>query len=59
MFFNCMILIADTQHQFNEREKDWGFTSFMLLSDLCHPEKGYIMDDTVIIEADVAVRKAN
>ncbi|XP_016486549.2 ubiquitin C-terminal hydrolase 12 isoform X1 [Nicotiana tabacum] len=56
---NKFTVRKDTQHQFNEREKDWGFTSFMLLSDLCHPEKGYIMDDTVIIEADVAVRKAN
>ncbi|EPS72157.1 hypothetical protein M569_02601, partial [Genlisea aurea] len=23
----------DTQHQFNQRESDWGFTSFMPLSD--------------------------
>ncbi|WMV31567.1 hypothetical protein MTR67_024952, partial [Solanum verrucosum] len=47
----------DTQHQFNARESDWGFTSFMPLGELYDPGKGYLMDDTVIIEADVAVRK--
>ncbi|KAL3625974.1 CSN-associated deubiquitinating enzyme Ubp12 [Castilleja foliolosa] len=47
----------DTQHQFNQRESDWGFTSFMPLSDLYDPNKGYIVNDTCIIEADVAVRK--
>lgn len=48
---------ADTQHQFNQRESDWGFTSFMPLSDLYDPLKGYLVNDTCIIEADVAVRK--
>ncbi|XP_042054030.1 ubiquitin C-terminal hydrolase 12-like isoform X3 [Salvia splendens] len=47
----------DTQHQFNSRESDWGFTSFMPLSDLYDPGRGYLVNDTCIIEADVAVRK--
>nr|XP_043609008.1 ubiquitin C-terminal hydrolase 12-like isoform X2 [Erigeron canadensis] len=47
----------DTQHQFHGRENDWGFTSFMPLSDLYDPSKGYLVNDTCIIEADVAVRK--
>ncbi|KAL6559093.1 CSN-associated deubiquitinating enzyme Ubp12 [Orobanche hederae] len=47
----------DTQHQFNQRESDWGFTSFMPLSDLYDPSKGYLVNDTCIIQADVAVRK--
>ncbi|XP_010312501.2 ubiquitin C-terminal hydrolase 12 isoform X3 [Solanum lycopersicum] len=47
----------DTQHQFNARESDWGFTSFMPLSELYDPSRGFIMDDTVIVEADVSVRK--
>ena len=49
--------MADTQHQFNARESDWGFTSFMPLSELYDPSRGFIMDDTVIVEADVSVRK--
>ncbi|KAJ0469972.1 putative ubiquitinyl hydrolase 1 [Helianthus annuus] len=47
----------DTQHQFHARESDWGFTSFMPLSDLYDPSRGYLINDTCIIEADVAVRK--
>ncbi|XP_047067623.1 ubiquitin C-terminal hydrolase 12-like isoform X3 [Lolium rigidum] len=47
----------DTQHQFNARESDWGFTSFMPLSELYDPSRGYIVNDTVVVEAEVAVRK--
>ncbi|KAK8941776.1 Ubiquitin carboxyl-terminal hydrolase 13 [Platanthera guangdongensis] len=47
-----------TQHQFNSRESDWGFTSFMPLSDLYDPNRGYLENDRVIVEAEVAVRKA-
>ncbi|KAL8140936.1 hypothetical protein V2J09_006957 [Rumex salicifolius] len=47
----------DTQHQFNARESDWGFTSFMPLSELYDPSRGYLANDTVVIEAEVAVRK--
>ncbi|CAN6586672.1 unnamed protein product [Malus baccata var. baccata] len=47
----------DTQHQFNARESDWGFTSFMLLGDLYDLSRGYLVNDTVVVEAEVAVRK--
>ncbi|KAK9279617.1 hypothetical protein L1049_013296 [Liquidambar formosana] len=47
----------DTQHQFNARESDWGFTSFMPLSELYDPSRGYLVNDTCIIEAEVAVRR--
>ncbi|XP_034224980.1 ubiquitin carboxyl-terminal hydrolase 12 isoform X5 [Prunus dulcis] len=47
----------DTQHQFNARESDWGFTSFMPLGDLYDPSRGYLVNDTVVVEAEVAVRK--
>nr|GEW58681.1 ubiquitin carboxyl-terminal hydrolase 12-like [Tanacetum cinerariifolium] len=36
----------DTKHQFNARETDWGFTSFMPLSELYDPSKGYLLNDT-------------
>lgn len=49
--------LADTQHQFSARESDWGFTSFMPLSELYDPSRGYLLNDTCIVEADVAVRK--
>ncbi|KAG5398811.1 hypothetical protein IGI04_020625 [Brassica rapa subsp. trilocularis] len=47
----------ESQHQFNSRESDWGFTSFMPLSELYDPTRGYLLNDTVVIEAEVAVRK--
>ncbi|XP_038981966.1 ubiquitin carboxyl-terminal hydrolase 12-like isoform X4 [Phoenix dactylifera] len=47
----------DTHHQFNARESDWGFTSFMPLSELYDPSRGYLVNDTCIIEAEVAVRR--
>ncbi|EFJ18164.1 hypothetical protein SELMODRAFT_113245, partial [Selaginella moellendorffii] len=47
----------DTQHHFNAKESDWGFTSFMPLHDLYDPGRGYLVNDTLILEADVNVRK--
>jgi ubiquitin carboxyl-terminal hydrolase 7 len=48
---------ADTQHQFNARESDWGFTSFMPLQELYDPMRGFLVNDTLVLEADVNVRK--
>ncbi|OMO88841.1 Peptidase C19, ubiquitin carboxyl-terminal hydrolase 2 [Corchorus capsularis] len=47
----------ETQHQFNARESDWGFTSFMPLGELYDPTRGFLVNDTCIVEADVAVRR--
>lgn len=52
-----MFSLPDTQHQFNARESDWGFTSFMPLSELYDPARGYLMHDTLIVEAEVIVRR--
>ncbi|OMO94420.1 Peptidase C19, ubiquitin carboxyl-terminal hydrolase 2 [Corchorus olitorius] len=48
---------CETQHQFNARESDWGFTSFMPLGELYDPTRGFLVNDTCIVEADVAVRR--
>ncbi|KAF9601341.1 hypothetical protein IFM89_019073 [Coptis chinensis] len=45
----------DTQHTFNLRESDWGFTSFMPLNNLCDPSRGFLVDDTLIVGAEVDV----
>ncbi|CAL5365147.1 unnamed protein product [Camellia sinensis] len=54
---NKFTVRKDTQHQFNARESDWGFTSFMPLSELYDPARGYLVNDTIVVEADVAVRR--
>lgn len=48
---------VDAEHVFHARESDWGFTSFMPLSELYDSNKGFLVRDTCFIEADVAVRK--
>ncbi|TKY53552.1 Ubiquitin carboxyl-terminal hydrolase 12 [Spatholobus suberectus] len=47
----------ESQHQFNARESDWGFINFMPLAELYDPVRGYLVNDTCIVEADIAVRK--
>ncbi|KAK1409859.1 hypothetical protein QVD17_36388 [Tagetes erecta] len=54
---NKFTIKKEIQHQFHAMESDLGFTSFMALSKLTDPSRGYLINDTCIIEADVAVRK--
>ncbi|KAF8398027.1 hypothetical protein HHK36_016953 [Tetracentron sinense] len=54
---NICLHSVDTQHQFNARNSDWGFTSFMPLSELYDPARGYLVNDTCIIQAKVVVRR--
>ncbi|KAL4578926.1 hypothetical protein LXL04_015058 [Taraxacum kok-saghyz] len=51
---NKLTIRKDTQQQFNSRESNWGFTSFMPLSELYDPSRGYLLNDKCIVEADVA-----
>jgi len=41
-------------HLFYSKENDWGFSHYMLWGDVQDPEKGYIKDDTVILEVRVS-----
>ena len=45
----------DAQHQLNARESDWGLTSFIPLGELYDLARGYFVNDTCIVEADVTV----
>ncbi|KAF9601367.1 hypothetical protein IFM89_019099 [Coptis chinensis] len=47
-------LRKDAQHKFNRRESDWGFTSFIPLCKLHDPKEGFLVNGTLIIEAEVA-----
>ncbi|KAI3877412.1 hypothetical protein MKX03_026469 [Papaver bracteatum] len=48
-------LRKDARHQFTPGQSSGGFASFMPLSELNNPDKGYIMNDTCIIEAEVSL----
>ncbi|XVF41338.1 hypothetical protein PTKIN_Ptkin01aG0272100 [Pterospermum kingtungense] len=43
-----------TQHEFNAKEVDWGFTSFVPLSKLHDPKCGYLVNDACLVEADIS-----
>ncbi|EEF34812.1 MATH domain and coiled-coil domain-containing protein At3g58270 [Ricinus communis] len=55
-FNNSATVRKDTQHVFNARESDWGFTSFLPLSKLKDPAVGYLVNDTLTVETEVHVR---
>jgi len=49
----------ETYHLFNNTQdsSDWGFTSFMSLLDVHNLTKGYLVDDTLIVEAEVCAQR--
>ncbi|KAB2627279.1 hypothetical protein D8674_020897 [Pyrus ussuriensis x Pyrus communis] len=53
-----MSITKEAQHEFNARETDWGFTSFMPLNEFYDGGK-FVRNDKCIIEARVAVRKVD
>ncbi|KAM1027150.1 hypothetical protein EV2_041084 [Malus domestica] len=53
-----MSITKETKHKFNASASDWGFTSFMPLSDFFDGEQ-FVCNDKCIIEAKVAVRKVD
>lgn len=40
-------------HVFYSKENDWGFSHFVGWSEISDPEKGYVKDDTIILEVHV------
>ncbi|KAM3374314.1 ubiquitin C-terminal hydrolase 13 [Capsicum galapagoense] len=54
---NTYSIRRETQHLFNARDSDWGFTSFMPLAELYDQKRGYLVDGMCIIQAEVSVGK--
>ncbi|XP_057999666.1 ubiquitin C-terminal hydrolase 12-like [Hevea brasiliensis] len=46
---------SQAKHVFNELGIMWGFNSFIPLSKLRNPAEGYLVGDTLIVEAEVLV----
>ncbi|GMN34226.1 hypothetical protein TIFTF001_044884 [Ficus carica] len=46
----------ETQHVFNAKERDWGFTSFISLTKLHSFAGGFILQDKCIVEAKVTLK---
>lgn len=47
----------ETQHTFNAQESDCGITTFMPLYYVHDRTKGYLVDDTLIVEAEISARR--
>ncbi|XP_045831302.1 ubiquitin C-terminal hydrolase 12-like [Trifolium pratense] len=43
------------KHRFNERESDWGFRYFIPFDELYNPSRGYLVNDTLVVEVEVEV----
>lgn len=50
----CQPLSRKIQHVFYSKENDWGFSHFLSWSDLMDPERGFVKDDTIILEVWVS-----
>ncbi|CAN6851016.1 unnamed protein product [Brassica oleracea] len=46
-------ITRETTQEFSVKSKDWGFESFMNLSDLHDHTLGYLLDDTILVEAEL------
>lgn len=47
----------EATHNFCAREQDWGFTQFVPLQDLHDVSKGFLLNDTLVVECEVVVKK--
>ncbi|KAJ9552122.1 hypothetical protein OSB04_016167 [Centaurea solstitialis] len=65
VYAKCKLRVKD-QSDNNDKEKglahwfcdsvpSWGYTSFMLLSELNDPEKGYLLNGSLIVEAEFSL----
>ncbi|CAI0402520.1 unnamed protein product [Linum tenue] len=45
---------AVTSHSFHAKEQDWGFTTFIPIKDLHDVSKGFLDNDTLIMEAELS-----
>ncbi|MBA0780596.1 hypothetical protein Gotri_004680 [Gossypium trilobum] len=52
-----LLFLVGTQHCFNEREVDWGFKSFLRLTELYDPKKGYIVNGACLVEVYVSTNR--
>ncbi|KAL7585240.1 hypothetical protein Lser_V15G46162 [Lactuca serriola] len=44
-----------SEHWFYKSSASWGYPSFMLLREVVDPEKGFLLDDVLIVEAEISV----
>ncbi|XP_014511356.1 MATH domain and coiled-coil domain-containing protein At3g58270-like [Vigna radiata var. radiata] len=48
-------IIKESSHTFNSEDDDWDFTSDISLDELCDSNRGFILNDTCIIEVHIVI----
>ena len=49
--------VRETEHTFDGREVDWGFREFIPLDEVYGADRGFFMNDKIIIEVDITVSR--
>jgi hypothetical protein len=49
-------LSAESSHKWSKNDCDWGFREFMPLAALLDPQRGFVVNDTVRIKVNIAVK---
>ncbi|KAM6600484.1 hypothetical protein CsatA_020093 [Cannabis sativa] len=47
----------ELEHEFKAGEKNWGIPSFLALGELHDPKKGFLVNDSCIVKAEVTLKK--
>lgn len=45
--------VQKIKHLFYSKENDWGFSIFITWNDIFNPEKGYVQNDSIVLEVHV------
>jgi hypothetical protein len=53
------MILPENNHDYNAKEDNRGFASFMSLTELHNPKKGFIVKDACIVGAEVLVSKSS
>jgi ubiquitin carboxyl-terminal hydrolase 7 len=52
----CLLVgCADAKHTFHLNANDWGFTQFLALKEVFDTQKGYLVDDKMLIKVEIKV----
>ena len=53
---NCLIFFFfAAKHWFSTKEESWGFSEFLPLKDINDAAKGFLVNDTLLVEAEIIV----
>ena len=58
LFLNIIIFYFSGKHWFSNSLNEWGFSKFLSLTDLQDASKGFLDNDTLIVQAEILLMSA-